>query len=156
VTIRPRPAQSPPPIWFGGRSEAALRRVGRLGDGWLASAVTPDEVRVAVPAIQRHAEAAGRELEPDHFGVILPYCITDDPEGTIARYAPGLLRLRADLPLADYAAIGPAHTCAALLRRFVEAGASKFVLRAVCPPEETLTQLERLANEVVAPVEARV
>lgn len=155
VTVRPRPSQANPPIWFGGRSDAALRRVGRLGDGWLASGVTPDEVRTAVPAIQRHAADAGRELEPDHFGVIMPYCITDDPEGVLARYAPNLTRLRPDLPVEQYAAFGSARTCAELLERFVEAGASKFVLRAVCPPDETQAQLALLAERVVGRVEAR-
>jgi probable F420-dependent oxidoreductase len=50
------------PIWIGGASEAALRRVGRLGDGWLASRVTDaDDARRAIDTIRRHAEAAGRD-----------------------------------------------------------------------------------------------
>jgi len=50
------------PIWVGGASEAALRRVGRLGDGWLASRVTDsDDARKSIEAIRRHAEAAGRD-----------------------------------------------------------------------------------------------
>src|SRR5215213_1313768 len=32
ATVRPRPAQASLPIWFGGRSDPALRRVGALGD----------------------------------------------------------------------------------------------------------------------------
>jgi alkanesulfonate monooxygenase SsuD/methylene tetrahydromethanopterin reductase-like flavin-dependent oxidoreductase (luciferase family) len=118
--------------------------------------VTPDEVRQMIPRIQQHAADAGRELEPDHFGVILPYCITDRPDEVLARYAPGLARLRPDLPVAEFAAFGSAHTVAGLLERFVDAGASKFVLRAVCPPEEIGQQLELLAAGVIAPVEARV
>ena len=50
------------PIWVGGASEAALRRVGRLGDGWLASRVTDAAgARQAIETIHRHAEAAGRD-----------------------------------------------------------------------------------------------
>jgi len=50
------------PIWIGGASEAALRRVGRLGDGWLASRVTDAaDGKRAIDAIRRHAEAAGRD-----------------------------------------------------------------------------------------------
>jgi probable F420-dependent oxidoreductase len=154
VTVRPRPVLAHRAVWFGGRSEAALRRVGRLGDGWLASGVTPDDVRAAVPVIKRFAAEAGRTLEDDHFGVILPYCITDDPEAALARYGPALRRLRPDLPVERYAAFGSARACAELLEGFVEAGASKFVLRAVCPPEETLRQLELLAEGVAGRVEA--
>ena len=40
VAMQPPPRQpGGPPIWFGGRSEGALRRTGRLGDGWLAYVV---------------------------------------------------------------------------------------------------------------------
>lgn len=155
VTVRPRPAQARLPVWFGGRSEAALHRVGRLGDGWLASAVTPEEVREAVPRIHRFAAAAGRSIDADHFGVILPYCITETPEEALARYTAGLTRLRPDLPLAQFTAFGPARVCTELLEAYIEAGASKFVLRAVCPPEDTVRQLELLAEGVISRVEAR-
>ena len=41
LTLSPRPAQlGGPPVWIGGRSKAAFRRAGRVGDGWLASSVT--------------------------------------------------------------------------------------------------------------------
>ena len=156
VTVRPRPTLAHRAVWFGGRSEAAFRRVGRLGDGWLASGVTPEEVRAALPVIQHHAVEAGRSIEDDHYGVILPYCITDNPAEVLARYAPGLARLRPDMPVERYAAIGPARACADLLEAFVEAGASKFVLRAVCPPEDIFRQLDLLAEGVAGRVEARV
>lgn len=63
VRTGPKPAQRPwPPIWIGGNSEAAYRRVGRLGDGWLASRVTDAAgAREAIEAIHRHAEQAGRD-----------------------------------------------------------------------------------------------
>lgn len=50
------------PIWIGGSSPRALRRVGELGDGWLAQAFTdPAAARTALDTISRHAEAAGRD-----------------------------------------------------------------------------------------------
>lgn len=155
VTVRPHPTLAHRAVWFGGRTEAALRRVGRLGDGWLASGVTPDDVRAAIPAIRRHAEESGRVIDDDHFGVILPYAITDNPEVVLERYGPGLLRLRPDLPVQQYAAIGSARAVAEHLESYVEAGVSKFVLRAVCPPEETVNQLESL-DGVAGRVEAYV
>ena len=44
VTLRPRPVQDPIDVWLGGRSPAELRRIGRLGDGWLPSFCTADDV----------------------------------------------------------------------------------------------------------------
>jgi probable F420-dependent oxidoreductase len=63
MSMEPKPPQGRGiPIWIGGYSEAAFRRVGRLGDGWLASRVTDAaDARRAIEAIRRHAEAAGRD-----------------------------------------------------------------------------------------------
>ncbi len=155
VTVRPRPLLAHRAAWFGGRSEAALRRVARLGDGWLASAVTPEEVCAGVATIQRLAAEAGRAIEPDHYGVILPYCLTNEPEPVLTRVAPSLRRLRPDLAVEDYALIGPVDACVERLQRYIAAVASKFVLRPVCPPEELHAQLELLAEGVIARVEDR-
>ncbi len=144
VTMRPRPRLAARAVWFGGRSDAALRRVGRLGDGWLAAGVSPAEVKAAIPRIQAEAAAHGRALEDDHFGVILPYYITDDVPAAVARFGPALTRLRTDVPIEQIAAVGSVDTVAVCLERFVAAGASKFVLRAVCPPEDMTNQLEQL------------
>jgi probable F420-dependent oxidoreductase len=61
----PKPVQpGGPPVWIGGDSEAALRRVGRLGDGWMAMADSDDVVLRAPEKraiIQAAAEAAGRD-----------------------------------------------------------------------------------------------
>jgi probable F420-dependent oxidoreductase len=149
ATVRPRPHQRAVPVWFGGRTDPALRRVGTIGDGWLASAVSPEEVAVAIPRIQEHAAAAGRAIDDDHYGVIIPYWITDDPEAALARVLPGMLRLRPDGNPASYVAIGDAERCRAVVQRFIDAGASKFVMRPVCPPGETVEQLDRLAEEVL-------
>src|SRR4026209_2955960 len=46
ISVFPKPWQTPPPIWIGGKSEAAMRRTARLGDGWIPSFITPDELRV--------------------------------------------------------------------------------------------------------------
>jgi probable F420-dependent oxidoreductase len=65
---KPRPGSAGPPIWIGGSADAALRRVGELGDGWLAGGgETPASARERVAIIRRHAEAAGRD--PDAIGL---------------------------------------------------------------------------------------
>ncbi|HEY7365135.1 MAG TPA: LLM class F420-dependent oxidoreductase [Methylomirabilota bacterium] len=63
MAMEPKPPQGRAlPIWVGGNSEAAYRRVGRLGDGWLASRVNEAaDARRAIGAIHRYAEQAGRD-----------------------------------------------------------------------------------------------
>jgi probable F420-dependent oxidoreductase len=63
MSMEPKPPQGRRiPVWIGGFSGPAYRRVGRLGDGWLASRVTDAEsASRAIEAIWRHAEAAGRD-----------------------------------------------------------------------------------------------
>jgi alkanesulfonate monooxygenase SsuD/methylene tetrahydromethanopterin reductase-like flavin-dependent oxidoreductase (luciferase family) len=61
--MEPKPPQgSRLPIWIGGRSDRALRRVGELGDGWLGNQLADAaSARLCIDTIHRHAEAAGRD-----------------------------------------------------------------------------------------------
>ena len=61
--MEPKPPQGRRlPIWVGGGSDAAFRRVARLGDGWLASRVTDAaDGRRSIATIHRYAEEAGRD-----------------------------------------------------------------------------------------------
>ena len=54
ASVGPRPVK-PLDIWLGGTAPAALRRVGRLGDGWLASLITPEEAAAGRAAIEEAA-----------------------------------------------------------------------------------------------------
>ena len=59
----PLPAQrSSLPIWLGGRAEPALKRVGRVGDGYQATSTSPDGLRSRLPVIQAAAHEAGRPM----------------------------------------------------------------------------------------------
>jgi probable F420-dependent oxidoreductase len=50
------------PIWLGARDERALRRVGRIGDAYHASATAPAAYAPRIPIIRDAAEAAGRPM----------------------------------------------------------------------------------------------
>ena len=69
MAMEPKPPQGRQlPIWVGGNSEAAFRRVGQLGDGWLASRVAEAaDAQRSIDTIRRHAEAAGRD--PNAIGL---------------------------------------------------------------------------------------
>ena len=68
LQMSPAP-QTPPPILIGGMSEAAFRRAARLGDGWIGSGHTPDQV----PTVMAHLNALRREAGRDQvpFDTIL-------------------------------------------------------------------------------------
>ena len=150
VSVQPKPVQEElPPLWIGGRSEPALRRVARLGDGWLVSQATPDEVSEGIAYINDRAEEYGREIDDDHFGALFSFCIADTKEEAERLAAPYLLRRRSDVDVAELAAFGTPDVVAGLIDRYVEAGATKFVARPACPPELMAQQLDVLGREVV-------
>ena len=59
--IAPMPLQQPIPIWFGGGSKPAFRRMGRLADGWYPMMTPGPELDEAMTTIATAAEAAGRD-----------------------------------------------------------------------------------------------
>jgi len=65
VTFSPMPLQKPrPPLYVGGNSEKALRRVARFGDGWHATATTVEAFGQGAETMRRLWKDAGREGEP--------------------------------------------------------------------------------------------
>jgi probable F420-dependent oxidoreductase len=121
--VGPRPAK-PLDIWLGGSAPGALRRVGRLGDGWLASFLTPGEAGAGRQAIEAAAAEAGREIEPDHYGISL--AVADDVS------LPALLEVaRSRRPDCDPAALVASGWAGAraLIEDYVAAGLTKFVVR---------------------------
>ncbi|MBI1737353.1 MAG: LLM class flavin-dependent oxidoreductase, partial [Candidatus Rokubacteria bacterium] len=65
VQVSPAPLQKPrPPLWIGGMSEGALRRVARFGDGWHATAATPETFAQGKATVTKFWREAGRAGEP--------------------------------------------------------------------------------------------
>ncbi|MEV6832710.1 TIGR03854 family LLM class F420-dependent oxidoreductase [Amycolatopsis sp. NPDC051102] len=123
VRLGPRPAKRLD-VWLGGSAPAALRRTGRLADGWLGSFHTPAQAREARIAIQEAAAEAGREIEEDHFGLSLAVAdhgIPDELAAVAARRSPGV-------PLTDLVATSWPEA-RRLVEQHIEAGLSKFVIR---------------------------
>jgi probable F420-dependent oxidoreductase len=150
VTVLPQPRQQPFPLWIGGKSEAAMRRAGRLGDGWIPSFVTPAEFAVGVDRTLGFAAEAGREVPSDHFGALVYYYIDADAARAREHAMAFVPRGRVDdATLAACVAFGPADLVIERLEQYVAGGGSKFILRPMCAPDRLLDQLGRLDTEVV-------
>jgi probable F420-dependent oxidoreductase len=64
----PKPAQKPhPPIWVGGHSKSALKRVAKYGDVWHPFKATPAMLKETMPDLRRVVEEHGRK--PESIGV---------------------------------------------------------------------------------------
>ena len=145
--VRPFPVQRPIEIWFGGRAPSELRRAGRLGDGWLPSFCTPDDVASGRAEIERVAAEHDRAIDPEHFGALVPYGLDGVPDAVAAFLA----RRRPDVDPADVI-VGGVDELRAHLERFVEVGASKFVIVPIGEPERWDDHLAEVA-EAVLPIQ---
>lgn len=152
VAVGPLPVQRPgPDVWFGGTSAPALRRAGRLGDGWLPSFVTAAEYKSLADVIRTVAEEAGRAIDEEHFGALIPYL----PEGAappdailqvIAARRPGV-DPRGTIVVGDLDALRER------IESFISQGASKFVVTPFVRPGDWVEELGRLREQVARPLE---
>jgi len=153
VSIDPKPVQKPgPPIWIGGRSDAALARAGRQGDGWVSYVVTPERYRQSLDKIRAAAVAAGRGLDGFATAHLTFITVGRDYEGARATWVTRLSKRYAQDfgPLADkYGVIGTPEQCAARIADFRAAGCSYFLLNPICEPPEEREQLEMIGAEVL-------
>jgi probable F420-dependent oxidoreductase len=147
VTLAPGPTRPRIEIWLAGHAPGALRRAGRLADGWLGSFVSPSEMGGLIAAIQEAAAEAEREIDDDHYGTTL---FAAEDESCLTAPAQALLDRRSGLAREDHVAIG-APALRRLLERFVAEGASKFVV--VPMARELVPWLRELQLEAVGPVE---
>jgi probable F420-dependent oxidoreductase len=144
VTLRPRPVQEPIEMWLGGNSPSELRRTGRLGDGWLPSFCSVADVRDGWPVINATAAEHGREIDPEHLGVLIAYSRSAVPDAVKALIA----TRRPDLDPTDVVPIGlPA--VGRRIEDMIEVGASKFVVLPIEEPPDWEAELEEIASDLL-------
>lgn len=121
--LNPLPIQRPIPIWFGGRHERALRRMARIGDGWITTYRAASEARAAIELIAHTRQQAGLESTP--FG------------------------LEARIPYGE----GDPHTWHTLIAGWQEVGVTHISLNTMgvglTTPQEHLAAIRRFAGEVL-------
>ena len=139
-----RPVPDPPvPLVVGGRSDAALERAGRLGDGWLAAWCSPR--RFAEGAARVETVGAGRGVEWQH-GLQLWLGVDASPEGGRSHVAAAMERFyrMSFEPFERYTPCGTAADIAEFLQPYVGAGATTLNLTP-CGPDRT-TEIETVAE----------
>jgi probable F420-dependent oxidoreductase len=148
--VLPKPVQHPPDVWLGGIALSELRRVGRLGDGWLPSFVTAREVKAMRQVVEESADRHGRWIDPEHFGALVPYA---DERGVPDRALAVLAARRPDLDPTELVPHGW-DALRATIEQFVEQGFSKFVVLPFNEPDADRLpdHLEELAS-VVRPLQ---
>ncbi len=124
------PAPDPAvPIVVGGRSNAAIRRAGRLGDGWLGVWCSPDRFAQVVAEVSEHAAAAARPA-PEHHGLQVWLSVGADRDHARARLARGMENMYR-IPFGrfeKYSPYGEPAEIADFLAAYVEAGCRFFNL----------------------------
>jgi probable F420-dependent oxidoreductase len=131
--FEPLPVQpGGPPIFVGGRSEAAYRRAGAVGDGYHFSTIPPSALAERLPVIRTAAEAAGRPMPPVSGRATIVFDATEPPAGVA------------------YASLGSPEAIAADMRAYAAAGVSHLalILRET-EPARYVAIAERFAREVI-------
>jgi alkanesulfonate monooxygenase SsuD/methylene tetrahydromethanopterin reductase-like flavin-dependent oxidoreductase (luciferase family) len=160
LTILPRPVQQPIPIWVTANpnttsvadARTGYRRVARLGDGWMTTGKTPDDVRASLEMIKGFAREMGRTLGAE-FEVAVYYNINvNENRGAASAeskkfldnyytvdYAPDFLN--------RWVAMGSPADCVENIRTFVDAGATTITLRLTGYDQKA--QFRRVTEEVL-------
>jgi alkanesulfonate monooxygenase SsuD/methylene tetrahydromethanopterin reductase-like flavin-dependent oxidoreductase (luciferase family) len=87
LAIAPRAVQSPrPPIWVGGGAPAAVRRAGRLADGWLPQGTPLEQMPELVEIYRGERHGVGKDDDGD-IGAISPWIYVGDPSWDLGRPA---------------------------------------------------------------------
>ncbi len=150
--LLPTPRQpGGPPILTGGRADAALRRAGRLADGWISYVVTPEQYRDALAKIAAEAQRARRELARFETGHLIFLALGSTRERALEQAAATLSqRYAMDFRRATdrYAALGTPADVAERIAEFHRAGMRHLIVDVVGRPEEREEQLARFAREV--------
>ncbi len=152
LTMKPG-ASSPagPPVWTGGRSQAALRRAGVMADGWIGYSVTADMYRKALTDIEHAADGAGRDLATFGTGDLLFTQVGDTYEEAFEKANAHLsMRYAMDFSRATekYCALGQPEDVAERYNEYYEAGCRHFILDLTSTGAELDAQIERFATDV--------
>jgi probable F420-dependent oxidoreductase len=154
IKMQPPPRQpGGPPIWCGGRADPALRRIGRMTDGWMSYVVTPDMYRQGLEKIATAASEAARTFDRGFGTAHLLFTRIDDTYEKALDAATVSLSQRYAMDFRKaaqrYCALGTPQDVVETIFKFQQAGVRHLILDFVGPYEERDQQIERFAAEAM-------
>lgn len=154
VMLDPKPAQKGgPPVWIGGRSEAALKRAAMLGDGWIGYMQTPERYRQSLEKIREYAEESGRDLSasftPAHTIFTRVAATREEARQTAIEALSRQYNQPFDNLVDRYCAVGRPEDCAERMGAFIEAGVTHLIIHPIAGAEDEIEQTRACADEIV-------
>jgi alkanesulfonate monooxygenase SsuD/methylene tetrahydromethanopterin reductase-like flavin-dependent oxidoreductase (luciferase family) len=150
--VLPAPA-APTPIIVGGRSDAAARRAGRLGDGWLGIWNSARRFAEVTAIVADEAGRAGRADPPTRHAMQVWCGIADSKERARARLAPAMEAFY-QIPFEQfekYSPYGTPEEVAEFLAPYVEAGCTRFNLIPQADDRESVLAGAAAVKKLLAP-----
>ena len=152
-SLKPLPIQKPrPPIWVSGRTDAAMKRAAKYGDGWLPYMYTPEHLANSIEKIKAFGEEVGTDLSDFTFALYIFSAVHEDND-TAVKYAADRLSKQYAQDFSQlvhkYALAGDPDKCKARLQEYIDAGASAVFVSSACPDDYIDTNLEMLAKTVI-------
>ena len=150
LSIEPRPVGGPLDVWIGGRTDVALKRVARYGDGWFPSFITAEEFRTGMEKLVAYGAERDRVIDRREAGTVLLSYVTEDRAraDAVRQLAAAAFKMPVDA-MNERCAVGSAEEIVDRVRGYTAAGCTKFVLFPLCPPDELVAQIEQYAAGVL-------
>ena len=158
ITLEPKPLQKPhPPIWIGSwGSDAGLRRVARLGDGWLASAYNtmPDQFAAGLAKLREQLTSFRKDPAqfPNALATMFMYITENRSEAErVLSERLGIFLHRPFEQLRERLLVGAPETCAEKLAAYKKVGVQRVF---IWPVKNDIEQLAIFQKQVVPLVSA--
>ena len=160
VGIDPRPRVPAPPVWVGGRSEVALRRVAHKGQGWFAFFSSPEGYARGVGTLSAEAEAINRPMSEITKAHCIHTLVDADPDEAHRR-AKLHLSQRYGRPFEDhvierYCLVGDPDRCHRRIAEYVAAGVEHLVFIPLVPPDQMHAQIDLIWSIVTNDVRTEI
>lgn len=121
---------TPPEVWVGGRSDAALRRALRHASGYVPYLMSPEQLRGRVERLRNMAVESGRSLEHFTIACTVFFVPGRSAEEALAAVYAGATALQGLTPerVRSYYLLGDDEACLERLQQYVDAGAEHLIL----------------------------